>query len=48
MFRIITVAAAAGALTLGSLACAAPALASTADGSPTSHSSPPVLAPVMR
>jgi hypothetical protein len=42
MFRIITVAAAAGALTLGSLACAAPALASVpADGSPspTAHSS---------
>ena len=41
MFRIITVAAAAGALTLGSLACAAPALAATTDGSPTptAHSS---------
>jgi len=41
MFRILTVAAAAGALTLGSLACAAPALASTADGTPTptAHSS---------
>ena len=39
MFRIITVAAAAGALTLGSLACAAPALASSADGTPpTAHS----------
>ncbi|HEU0205971.1 MAG TPA: hypothetical protein VFQ74_04660 [Pseudolysinimonas sp.] len=41
MFRIITVAAAASALTLGSLACAAPALASVTDGSPTptAHSS---------
>lgn len=41
MFRIITAAAAAGALTLGSLACAAPALASASDGSPTptAHSS---------
>ena len=39
MFRIITVAAAAGALALGSLACAAPALASPADGTPpTAHS----------
>ena len=35
MFRIITVAAAAGALTLGSLACAVPAFASPADGAPT-------------
>lgn len=39
MFRIITVAAAAGALTLGSLACAVPAFASQADGTPpTAHS----------
>ncbi|MEO6534227.1 MAG: hypothetical protein ABIO06_11740 [Pseudolysinimonas sp.] len=41
MFRFITVAAAAGALTLGSLVCAAPALASVpSDGTPpTAHSS---------
>ncbi len=42
MFRIITAAAAAGALTLGSLVCAVPAFASVpADGSPTptAHSS---------
>ncbi len=41
MFRKITVAAAVGALTLGSLVCAAPALASTTDGTPkpTAHSS---------
>lgn len=41
MFRIITVAATAGALTLGSLVWAAPAFASTTDGSPTptAHSS---------
>jgi hypothetical protein len=40
MFRIITVAAAAGALTLGSLVGAAPALAAATDGSPsvTAHS----------
>jgi hypothetical protein len=39
MFRIITVAAAAGALTLGSLAGAVPAFASPADGTPpTAHS----------
>ena len=45
MFRIITVAAAAGALTLGSLVGAAPALASTSDGSPTptAHSSLSVI-----
>ena len=35
MFRIITVAAAAGALTLGSIACAVPAFATPADGAPT-------------
>lgn len=45
MFRTITVAATAGALALGSLAGAAPALASERDGSPTptAHSSLSVI-----
>jgi hypothetical protein len=39
MFRILTLTAAAGALTLGSLACAAPALAAVpTDDRPTAHS----------
>jgi hypothetical protein len=44
MFRIFTITAAAGALTLGSLACAAPALAAVpTDDRPTAHSSLSVI-----